>query len=243
MQIDIFSATGSKVKSMDLPASLFGSEVNYGLMHQLLTLQQANRRQSPAHVKTRGMVVGSTRKLFGQKHTGNARRGPIRSPVMRGGGKAFGPLNEKNYTKDMPKKMRHAALRSGLSLQAGKGAILGLEGYPDTMKTKAAFDLLTKLPVELGRKVLIVTPAADRSVRLSARNIEGVKTVTAAYLNIEDILNARHLIFIGDAIEKAEALFGKKEGTVARKKTDDSSEEKPAKKKTASKKSAPKKAS
>ncbi len=248
MQIDIFSANGSKVKSMDLPASLFGSEVNFGLMHQAVTMQQANRRQSPAHVKTRGMVSGSTRKIVAQKHTGGARHGNIRNPLMRGGGKIFGPQNDKNYTKDMPKKMRHAALRSSLTLQAGKGTIIGLDSYPEAIKTKTAFELFKKLPVDIGRRILIVTPAVDESLRLSARNIEGVKTITAAYLNVEDILNSRHLIFVGDAIEKAEALFGKKEGIAPRKKTSAASDEAtPAKKKTVKKvtpkKSTPKKAS
>ncbi len=244
MQIDIFSANGSKTKSMDLPASLFGAEVNFGLMHQAVTMQQANRRQSPAHVKTRGMVSGSTRKIVAQKHTGGARHGNIRNPLMRGGGKIFGPQNDKNYTKDMPKKMRHAALRSSLTLQAGKGAILGLDNYPETIKTKTAFELLKKLPVELGRRILVVTPGAHQSLRLSARNIDGVKTVTAAYLNVEDILNSRHLIFVGDAIEKAEALFGKKEGIAPRKKaTSDESSEKPVAKKKAVKKVPAKKSS
>jgi large subunit ribosomal protein L4 len=240
MQIDIFSHTGSKVKSIDLPASLFGAEVNFGLMHQMVTLQQANRRQSPAHVKTRAEVSGSTRKIVAQKHTGGARHGNIRNPLMRGGGKIFGPRNDKNYTKDMPRKMRHAALRSGLSMQAGKGAVLGIDNYPETVKTKTMNDLLKKLPVDLGRRIVIVLPSAHKGVQLSARNIEGVKTITAGYLNLEDILNARHLIFVGDAIEKADAIFGRKSGG------QESGEEKPAKKstkKTSTKKSTSKKSS
>lgn len=210
MQIDIFSSTGAKVKTMELPTSLFGADVNYGLMHQMVTLQQSNRRQSPAHVKTRAEVQGSTRKIVAQKHTGGARHGNIRNPLMRGGGKNFGPRNDKNYTKDMPQKMRQAALRSALTVQAGKGVILGLEGYPETMKTKTMHDLLTKLPVDIGRRIVFVIPAAHKSLQLSARNIEGVKTITANYLNLEDVLNARHLIFVADAIEKADAIFGKK---------------------------------
>jgi large subunit ribosomal protein L4 len=211
MQIDIFSPTGSKVKSQDLPESLFGSEVNWGLMHQAVVMQQGNRRQSAAHVKTRGEVAGSTKKLFAQKHTGNARRGPVRSPTLRGGGKAFGPRNTMNPVRDMPRKMRHAALRSALSLQASKKAVLGVENYPDDVKTKTVSELLKKLPVEYGRKILLVTPGAHNALYLSARNIAGVKTVAAAYLNIEDVLNSRHVIFLTDAIVKAEELFGKRE--------------------------------
>ncbi len=211
MQIDIFSSTGSKVKSMDLPESLFGSEVNWGLMHQAVVMQQSNRRQSPAHVKTRGEVQGSTKKMFSQKHTGQARRGPVRSPLLRGGGKAFGPRNDKNYTKDMPRLMRHAAIRSALSLQASKKAVIAIDSYPESIKTKTVSDLLKKLPVEYGRKILLVAPATHKALQLSARNIAGVKTIVASYLNIEDVLNARHIIFLTDAITKADELFGKKE--------------------------------
>ncbi len=211
MQIDVYSAAGSKVKTLDLPEALFNAPVNWGLMHQALVLQQANRRQgSTAHVKTRGEVSGSTRKIVAQKHTGGARHGNIRNPLMRGGGKIFGPRNNKNYTKDMPQKMRHAALRSALTVQAEKKAIMGLENYPEAIKTKTMTDLLKKMPVELGRRILVVTPGAHKSVQLSARNIERVKTVQAAYLNVEDILNARHLIFVGDAVEQANTVFGKK---------------------------------
>ncbi len=245
MQIDVYSAAGSKVKTLDLPEALFGAPVNWGLMHQALVLQQANRRQgSTAHVKTRGEVSGSTRKIVAQKHTGGARHGNIRNPLMRGGGKIFGPRNNKNYTKDMPQKMRHAALRSALTVQAEKKAIMGLENYPEAIKTKTMTDLLKKMPVELGRRILVVTPGAHKGVQLSARNIERVKTVQAAYLNVEDILNARHLIFVGDAVEQANTVFGKKtekkvkvpKEAKEKKATVKKTTKKPAAKKTTSKK-------
>lgn len=212
MQIDVYSAAGSKVKSLELPATLFSDEVNWGLMHQAVVRQQGNRRQgTTAHVKTRGEVQGSTKKLFSQKHTGNARRGAVRSPLLRGGGKTFGPRNDRNFTKDMPKKMRHAAIRSCLSAVAGKGSVIALESYPEDVKTKTMAALLKKLPVEFGRKVLIVTNGEHNSVEMSARNIKSVTTVSAGYLNPESILNSRHVVFMVDAIEKANEIFGKKE--------------------------------
>jgi len=209
MQIDVYSATGSKLKQLDLPATLFGEEVNWGLIHQAVVRQQSNRRQSPAHVKTRGEVRGSTKKLYAQKHTGQARRGAVRSPLLRGGGKTFGPRNDKNYIKDMPRKMRHAALRACLSLQASKGNVFGIDSYPETIKTKAVADMLKKMPLQHGRKVLLITDGTHNSLSMSARNIEGVKTVSASYLNPEDVLNARHLIFLVDALDRANKLFGK----------------------------------
>lgn len=244
MNIDVFSSTGQKAKQLALPESLFGQDVNFGLMHQAVVRSQSSRRQSPAHVLTRSEVSGSTKKLFEQKHTGRARRGDSRSPSLRGGGKAFGPRNVKNYEKDMPKKMRHAALRSSLSLQAGKGTVIGLESFGDAIKTKALAELLGKMSIANIRNVLIVSKGVLKPLVLSARNLAGVTVVPASYLNPEIVLHARHLVFLTDAIEEADAMFGKKHltantGTVAAKK------EKPEsapKKKAPAKKPAAKKA-
>lgn len=214
MQTDLFSAIGTKVKEFTLPASLFEAPVNNGLMHQALVRQQSNARRSTAHTKSRGEVMGSTKKMFAQKHTGKARRGPVRAVGLRGGGKAFGSKKDRNYVKDMPQKMRHAALRSCLSLQAKQeGAILVLENYPATIKTKTLSALLGKLPVEQGRRILFVTAASHESLRLSTRNITGVKTVAASYLNPADVLGSKYLIFLEEAITVAEKMFGKTEST------------------------------
>ncbi len=110
----MYSMTGQKGKSMELPASLFESEVNYGLMHQAVMRQQGNARSSGAHVKTRGEVQGSTKKLFSQKHTGQARRGAVRSPLLRGGGKTFGPRNIMNHETKMPKKTKFRVMWTGI---------------------------------------------------------------------------------------------------------------------------------
>lgn len=209
MKVDVYSATGSKKGTVDLPAALFAAPVNEGLMHQAVVRQQSNARQPIAHVKSRGEVQGSTAKLFRQKGTGRARRGSVRSPVLRGGGKAFGPRNNANYNKDMPRKMRRAALCSCLTAQAQNNAILGLENYPEDIKTKKVQELLSKMPVELGRKILFVVPEKHQGLELSAQNIPGVKTVTAQYLNPVDVLGAKHIVFLVDAIKKAEEIFGK----------------------------------
>ncbi len=209
MTIDVYSATGTKKGTRELPAALFGARVNMDLMHQAVVMQQSNRRNPVAHAKNRGEVLGSTKKLYAQKHTGRARRGPGRSPLLRGGGKAFGPRKDANFTKNMPKVMRHEALISCLSHQAKAGAILGLESYPDTIKTKTFFDLLKKLPVDIGRRLLFVVPEKHHALWMSSRNVYRVKIVQANYLNPEDVLLARSIIFVGDAVEKAEAIFGK----------------------------------
>lgn len=207
MKADVYTATGTKKGTVDLPAALFEAPINEGLMHQAVVRQQSNRRHAIAHVKSRGEVRGSTRKLFAQKGTGRARRGSVRSPILKGGGKAFGPRNVANFTKDMPRTMRRAALKSCLSLQAKQERILGLEGYPEEIKTKKLMELLTKMPVEIGRKILVVLPEEHLQLQLSARNIPNVKTIRAAYLNPQDVLNAHSIIFFVDALKKAEEVF------------------------------------
>ncbi|MFH0851798.1 MAG: 50S ribosomal protein L4 [Candidatus Peregrinibacteria bacterium] len=203
MTIDIFTATGTKKGVAELPASLFEAPIRMGLLHQAVMLQQSNRRSSIAHTKARGEIRGSTRKLFPQKGTGRARRGAIRSNILKGGNKAFGPKSNANFVKNMPHEMRRAALLGSLSLQAKNGAILGLESYPATVKTKEAFLLLKKLPVEIGRRILIVLPEKHPGLTLSTRNIPRVSTVLAQYLNPEDVLNARHIVFLVEAIRMA----------------------------------------
>ena len=216
MKIDVYTATGQKKGSLELPAALFEAAINQGLMHQAVVLQQSNRRRPIAHAKNRGEVIGSTKKLYAQKHTGRARRGPGRSPLLRGGGKTFGPRSDRNFTKAMPHAMRRVALLSALSAQAKSGSILGLESYPDTVKTKDAAACLAKMPLEHGRKVLIVTPLKHRGLSLSTRNLPGVRAITAAYLNPEDILGARHIIFFVDAIAEAEKIFSKEKDRTER---------------------------
>lgn len=207
MQIDVYSATGVKKGTVELPKAVFGATINEGLMHQALVLQQSNRRTSISHAKTRGEVVGSTAKLYRQKGTGRARAGSANSPTRRSGGKAFGPRSDHNYQKDMPKKMRRAALMSCLSLQANSKAIIGLEGVGKDMKTKKAMELLSKLPVEIGRKILFVTTDVHRELKLSVRNIPNVKVITVGYLNPEDVLVSKKIVFLVDALNKLEEIF------------------------------------
>ena len=107
--------------------------------------------------------------------------------------------------------MRWAALRSCLSMQAKNGKIIGLENYPDTIKTKDMMKLLEKLPVDIGRKILFVTSQHHQALSLSARNIPKVKSIQVSGLNAEDVLGAWHIVFVVDALKVAEELFSRKE--------------------------------
>jgi len=207
MTIDLYTATGTKKGTVTLPR-IFEVAINEGLMHQAVVRNQSNRRTAVAHTKRRGDIRGSTRKLFAQKGTGRARRGSVRSPLLRGGSKSFGPNKKMNFSKDMPRKMRRAALRCSLSAQAKNGVIIGLENYPDERQTKKMQELLGKLPVDIGRRILFVLPEKHEGLMLSTRNIPFVNTVLVQYLSPEDVLGARHIVFLADAIKKAEDLFG-----------------------------------
>ncbi len=226
MTIDIFTSAGEKSGTLDLPAELFEAPVNRTLIHQAILRQQSNARNAIAHAKNRGEVTGSSRKLYGQKHTGNARRGNIRSPLLRGGGKAFGPRNVANFEKDMPRSMRRAALAAILSYQAKKHAIMGLKSYPDTIKTKAVKDLLGKMKLADSRGVLFVLPERHDALWLSARNLVNVKTVLVSYLNPVDVAHARAIVFVGDSVERAMKLFGKKNERTQKRKMGDVTTEK-----------------
>jgi large subunit ribosomal protein L4 len=248
MKIDLFTSAGAKKGTLELPSKLFEANINKGLMHLALVRQLSNRRRPIAHVKHRGEVVGTTKKAYAQKHTGNARRGALRSPLLRGGGKSFGPRNEANFRKEMPKKMRRAALFSCLSFRAKQGAIIGLENYPDDAKTKNFVNLLKKLPVEYGRRIVVVTAGRHRALELATRNVPRVKSVFAQYLNPEDLLNSKHIIFLVDAVKMAEETFGKDSIAYTKDMSDmkvsptETKEPKAKKAPVAKKKSAPKKA-
>lgn len=208
MEISVFSSDGQKQETWSLPSSLFEAPIRTALIHQAVVRQQSNRRAPIAHAKSRGEVQGSTRKLYSQKHTGRARRGSIRSPLLRGGGKAFGPKRDRNFHKDMPHEMRRQALLSCLSQQAKHGSIFGLADYPETVKAKTAAQLLEKMSIKRGHRVLMIVPEDHRSLTLSIRNLPGVSTIAASFLNPEDVMGARHLIFLQGAVEKAEEIFG-----------------------------------
>ncbi|MDD4287871.1 MAG: 50S ribosomal protein L4 [Candidatus Peribacteraceae bacterium] len=215
MIIDVYTATGEKKGTVELPSALFDVPIHTGLMHQAVMQQQGNRRAAIAHVKTRSEIRGSTRKIQPQKGTGHARKGSIRSSLLKGGNKAFGPRNVANFSRSMPHSMRRVALLSSLSYQAKRGVIVGLESYPETVKTKQAFTLLQKLPVSIGRPILFILPERLSGLMLSVRNIPRVKTLLVNYLNPEDILHAQHVIFLTEALKKAEQIFTAKKQRVS----------------------------
>ena len=209
MEITVYNTAGKEVQKLDLLDDVFGVEANPVLVHQALLMHQANKRLGTVRAKTRGEVVGSTRKLFRQKGTGRARRGDAKAPVLRGGGVAFGP-RPRSYNQRMPKKMRRLAIRCALSAKLADGQLIVIDKFNLTEpKTKEMAKIIQTLNVN--SSALVATGEADINVTKSSRNINGIKTTPAALLNVADLLSHRMLVMTVDAVHKAEQLWGKKQ--------------------------------
>ena len=208
MQVHVYNVKGETTGQVEIRDDVFGLPFNEAVVHQALVMQLANRRLGTADTKTRSEVTGSTRKLFRQKHTGRARRGDIRSPMLRGGGVAFGP-HPRSYRQAMPKKMRRLALRCMLSAKVSDGELKIVDKLEfDKPKTKGLLDILVALGI--GTSVIIATAEAEVNVVKSARNLPGVKTMPARLLNVADLLSYSALIITEDAVRGVENLWGEK---------------------------------
>ena len=206
MNLSVKNVEGKTVGGVELDDSVFGIKPNLSVLHQTLVAQQANRRRGSASTKTRGEVQGSSRKIRGQKYTGRARQGSIRSPTRRGGGVTFGP-QPRDYTQRLTKRMKRLAIRSALSGKAADGQLTVIDQFAfKRPQTKEMVRILQNLGVE--RSVLIVTEDMDIGVKTSTRNIPKAKVIPAAYLNVADMLAVRHLLMTTAAAEKAAALWG-----------------------------------
>ncbi len=201
----MYNQAGEEVGSKDLNKEIFEAKVNEGLMHEALVRQQANARYNLAKTKDRSDVRGGGAKPFRQKGTGRARQGTIRAPQMKGGGVVFGPSGERNFSMQMPKKQRRAALFSALTVKAKEKSIFGLEKYDEEIKTKTFAGLLAKLPVE--RNLLLVLSEKNEIIEKSTNNIPTVKTIQVQYLNIADLMKYRKVCFVGDSDKKIEEIF------------------------------------
>lgn len=206
MKIDLYTQSGEKTGTLELPEEMFGVPFNKDLVHQALVRQLANKRVAIAHTKTRGEVRGGGRKPFKQKGTGRARQGTIRAPHMRGGGVIFGPRNTRNFSKNMPKKQRRKALFSAMSEKVRDNEIIALEGFTsEKPSTKAFAEMVKKLPIE--RNALFVLPEKDATFNKSANNLPNTKTILANYLNIHDLQKYKVIVLHKDAVDKIKETF------------------------------------
>ncbi|MDD5604684.1 MAG: 50S ribosomal protein L4 [Dehalococcoidales bacterium] len=206
MQLPLYNMEGKIKGNIELDDKVFGIMFNEAVVHQALVRQQANSRQGTASTKTRGEVAGSTRKLFRQKHTGNARAGSIKSPLRRGGGITFGP-KPRDYRQAMPKAMRQLAIRCVLSSKASDNQIMVLDELKfEAPKTREMAEVMKALGI--GETTLVALEQPDTNIIKSARNIPNIKTIQARQLNIVDIMKYRKLLITESALRQVEAIWG-----------------------------------
>jgi large subunit ribosomal protein L4 len=186
--------------TMVLSEELFSVQGKETLMHQAVINYLANQRQGTACTKTRGLVRGGGRKPYRQKGTGRSRAGSIRSPIWKGGGTVFGP-RPRDYSYNMPKKARRLALYAALSEKIRDGQLVILDRLAiKEPRTKEMVGIVNNLGLGQG-SLLIVLNEADRNVRLSARNIPGVRVMRAGDLHAYDVLSSTRLLATKDALE------------------------------------------
>ncbi len=215
MKLPVMNAEGKELRKLNVDDSVFGIEPNGTVLHQAYVRQRNNQRAGTAQTRTRGEVVGSTRKLHRQKGTGRARAGTAGSPTRVGGGTAFGP-RVRDYSQAMPKKMRRLAIRSALSGKAADGQLVVIDQLAfETPKTKEIARILQNVGIE--RSTLIVTSESDRVVMASTRNLHRTKVLPARYLNVGDMLNHQSLLMTVDAVRIAESLWAVAGAKVAKK--------------------------
>jgi len=208
LEVPVYNTEGRQIDTMQVDEALFGGDVNVSLLKQALVTYHANRRQGTVGTKSRGMVEGSTRKLYKQKGTGNARRGPVRTPIMKGGGVAFAKKT-RDFRKTFPKKMRQAAVDSALLAKMQDNSLMVVSGLKaDAPKTKTMVSVLRNL--KINRRCLLTLAAPDRNLYLSSRNIADLTVCPLAELNAWDILTRPKMLLTDDAMR---AILASKEAS------------------------------
>jgi large subunit ribosomal protein L4 len=223
IKVPVLNAAGAEVGSVSIDPADFGGKISKQLMHDVVKMYLANQRAGTHHTLRRGQVAGSTKKLFRQKGTGNARVGTKRTNKRRGGGTAKGP-KPRDYEYHLPKKAVRAATRMAVLSKFVDGEAVVLDDLPETAfpeangkrvpQTKVVAGVLKAIKVgkkttEQGEKdvtlldttVLIGTDGLNQLVYRSARNIEGVKVLPAAEFNCYTVLKQKRLVLTKSALE------------------------------------------
>ena len=209
MEVSVYNIKGEDTgKKVDLNDAIFGIEPNDHVIYLAVKQYLAAQRQGTHKSKERSEITGSTRKLIRQKGGGGARRGDIKSPVLRGGGRVFGP-RPRDYWFKLNTKVKALARKSALSYKAQQNAIIVVENFDfEAPKTKEGVALLKNLKVE-GKKALIVLSEVKKNVNLSVRNIQRVEVMTASALNTYKVMNANVLVMTEDALKMVDETFNK----------------------------------
>lgn len=203
MQTGLYNQKAEIIGNIELPDSVFAVKSNNDLLHQIVSAQIANKRQVLAHAKTRSEVRGGGKKPWRQKGTGRARHGSIRSPIWKGGGVTFGPTKERNFKKEINRKMVRKALLVALSEKARNGSIVVVDGVNlNAPKTKEMAVVLKSFRDKLDGlgSILIVLPSANKDLYRTSKNIQKLGVIEARNLNPLEVLSYKHLMVLKDAV-------------------------------------------
>ncbi len=204
-KIDVYDIEGKKVSDVELSAAVFGIEPNETVVHSVLVNYLANQRQGTQSTKTRAEVRGGGKKPWRQKGTGRARQGSIRAPHWVGGGIALGP-KPRSYSYKLNKEEKRLAIKSCLSSKVIENELTVVDKIElKEIKTKEVAKMLNNL--KLAGKTLILLPEKNEVIQKSARNIEGVKTLSVNTINAYDLVNYNNLVITLDTVKKLEEVY------------------------------------
>ena len=202
--VSVYNTEGKEVEKLELNDSIFGVEINEGIVHKAVVAQLANKRQGTQSALTRSEVRGGGRKPWRQKGTGHARQGSIRAPQWTGGGVVFAP-KPRDYSQKINRKEKQLALFSALTAKVNDNKFIVVDDLSmDAPKTKAFVQILENLKAN---KALVVTEGAIENVILSARNIPGVDTEDRVAINVYDILKHDTVVITKDAVKAIEEVY------------------------------------
>ncbi len=208
MEINVLNINGQETgRKVTLNESIFGIEPNDHVIYLDVKRYLADQRQGTAKSKERSEISGSTRKLGRQKGGGGARHGDINSPLLRGGGRVFGP-KPRDYRFKLNKKVIALARKSALSYKAQENAIIVVEDFNfEAPKTKDFINMTKSLNVE-GKKLLVVLPESNKNVYLSARNLQKAECIVASNVNTYKVLNADVMVLTENSLKCIDGILG-----------------------------------
>ena len=217
MKTELYNQSGELMGNVELPDKIFGVAMNEDLVRQVLEAQSANSRRVIAHTKDRSEVRGGGKKPWKQKGTGRARHASIRSPIWKGGGVAFGPTKERNFSKKINKKMKRSALFMALSSKLKDGQMMLLDGLNfETPKTKVGVAIIKNLSSKMegyrtskkkSDSILLVVPSREKTISRTVNNLSYVETLPADSLNIKDVLTKKYMFLLQGAVSVIEKTF------------------------------------
>jgi large subunit ribosomal protein L4 len=202
--LDVYDIDNKKVSQLEVSDAVFSAEVNEAALYETVRMQMRSRRLGTASTRERGDIRGGGKKPWRQKGTGRARAGTSRSPLWRGGGTVFGP-HPRDYSIRVPKKVRKLALVSALSMKMKEQRIIVLKDFPlEEIKTKSFKAVFDRFGL---RKALFVLDRSNPVLEKSSRNIRGVKLIRAEGINVYDLLDHDHVVFLEPSVKMIEGAL------------------------------------